>query len=96
AKESIGSKGFMKRSQERRNVASRVASKVASRLHKQLEKLPTNSACCTSNSVGKQKLPTQPASASSVACATIDDAQASCSTNSPKLKARSEISSLGA
>ncbi|MED6126343.1 hypothetical protein PIB30_077550 [Stylosanthes scabra] len=41
-------------------------------------------------------LHTQPASASSIACATIDDAHASCSRNSPNLKARSGISSLGA
>ncbi|MED6116124.1 hypothetical protein PIB30_097166, partial [Stylosanthes scabra] len=37
AKESIGSKGFMKRRQE----GKKVASGVASRLHKQLGKLPT-------------------------------------------------------
>ncbi|MED6164278.1 hypothetical protein PIB30_088163 [Stylosanthes scabra] len=44
-KESIGSKGLMKRSQEGKNVASGVAS----RLHKQLRKLHTQRIGCARN-----------------------------------------------
>ncbi|MED6151729.1 hypothetical protein PIB30_085184 [Stylosanthes scabra] len=47
AKESIGSKGFMKRSKEGRIVASGVAS----RLKKHQQKLPTQQESCASNSL---------------------------------------------
>ncbi|MED6212796.1 hypothetical protein PIB30_086952 [Stylosanthes scabra] len=55
-------------------------------LHKQLRKLHTQ----------RIRLRTQPADASSIACAVNIDAHTSCNSKSPKLKARSGISSLGA
>ncbi|MED6201155.1 hypothetical protein PIB30_092121, partial [Stylosanthes scabra] len=69
-------------------------------LHKQpastSKSCPHNKECCTSNLLAPAEVvhatsnvATQPASASSIACVTIDDAHASCSRISPKLKARS-------
>ncbi|MED6137103.1 hypothetical protein PIB30_061838 [Stylosanthes scabra] len=95
AKESIGSKGFMKRNQKGKNVASRVASLLlvaqatwnvahaALMLHKQ-------------QLVEKQLLRTQHAVASSVACAANVVACATCTFAAPKLKVRIGISSLRA
>ncbi|MED6175663.1 hypothetical protein PIB30_080545 [Stylosanthes scabra] len=99
AKENIGSKGFMKRSRKREEVACGVAS----RLHEQLLMLRTQlfmlhkQLCCLAKvahvtiNVGHATF-----ADSKVACATSYIAHATCSPKMPKLKARIGISNLGA